>query len=88
MAILVNLTVSEMNSNPEMEGTLVIQILRQEHNKSLIQTLRLKGIPLIWATLSVGSLYKDSGRMKGLFILCTLALTFLAHPVPLGFQHI
>ena len=38
MAILVNLTVSEMNSNPEMEGTLVIQILRQEHNKSLIQT--------------------------------------------------
>lgn len=38
--LFVNLTISAMNYNLEMEGTAVIWLLRQEDNMSLIQILR------------------------------------------------
>lgn len=50
-----------------MEGTLVIQILRQEDNMPLFQSLRQEGTLLIWATPSAGSLYKDHGRRMASF---------------------
>lgn len=79
----VNLTVSGVNHHPELEGTLVIQTLRQE------------GTPLAWATPSSGNRYKDSGGRKGSLVLCLLASLY-QHSMPLlaleptssEFQHI
>lgn len=62
--------------SPGLEGTLVIQVLKQEDNmffdlyfeagipKLLIQILRQEGTHLIGATPSIGSLYKHSGKRK------------------------
>lgn len=44
------MTITRMNYKQEMDGTLVIQ------------TLRLEGTLLIWATPSTGSLYKNNER--------------------------
>lgn len=75
-----------MNYNPEMLGTLVIQILRQDmplvwiltlEDTLLIQTLRWEDTPLIWATPSAGSLLRT---MEGGFGLGLLAPALSAHP--------
>lgn len=66
--------------SPELEGTFVIQVLKQKDNiqedlyfepgihKLLIQILRQEGTHLIWTTPSSGSLYKHSRKRKS-FVL-------------------
>ncbi|ERE66801.1 hypothetical protein H671_8g19174 [Cricetulus griseus] len=58
-----------MNYNPEMEGTPVIQILKQEDTEPLIRTFRLEdtfnlGHTFCWKP------YQDDGRRKGRSCLC------------------
>jgi hypothetical protein len=77
--LVVNLTISGMNYNPELEGLPVIQILSHsgyESQKTKIfefkdslgqnksQTQSWWYTPLIWGTPSAGDLHKDIGRRK------------------------
>lgn len=83
-----------LNYNPEMVDTLVIQILMLEDTLSWsgswdrmshvvspdVETISKS---LIWVSPIDRSLYDENGWLKGLFVVCWLALTLKAH----SFRH-
>lgn len=73
--LAVKLTIPGMNYNPEMEGILVIQTLRQGDNKPMILILKLNDTPLIWATPSSGRTTEEQHCVNPWFFFIYL-LTF------------